>query len=166
MASSDGDGHSRRKAEHRDQIIAAAADVFFEKGFSRTSMDDVLSAVGGSKRTLYQYFPSKEELFTAVITGASDRILSTFGPNTPGDLGRTLFDIGTRYVAMLVSHEGLAVYRAMISEAPHLPDLARAFFENGPQRISDALTDIFAAHNEGGGRGSPIPARPPGSSSA
>ena len=60
---------------------------------------------------------------------------------------QTLSDVGTRYVSMLVSHDGLAVYRAMISEAPHLPDLAKTFFEKGPRRVSDALTDLFAAHN-------------------
>ena len=146
-----GDGHARRRAERRDQIIAAAARVFFEKGFSRTSMDDVLGAVGGSKRTLYQHFPSKEDLFTAVIAGASDRTLAALGPKPVGDLRQTLFDIGTRYLGMLVSHDGLAGYRAMISEAPHLPDLARTFFETGPRRVSGALADVFVAHNRGGG---------------
>ena len=144
------DGHDRRKAERRDQIIAAAARVFFEKGFSRTSMDDVLNTVGGSKRTLYQHFPSKEELFTAVITSASERTLSNSHPNTLGDLKQTLVDLGTRYVSMLVSYDGLAIYRAMIAEAPHLPDLAKTFYETGPQRLSETLNDIFAAHNKSG----------------
>ena len=150
MALVPGDGHARRKAERRDRIIAAAARVFFEKGFSRTSMDDVLGAVGGSKRTLYQYFPGKEELFTAVITSVSDRTLSAFHPHPVGDLRQTLVDLGTRYLGMLVSPEGLAVYRAMISEAPYLPDLANAFFEMGPRRVTDALVEVFAAHNGAG----------------
>ena len=48
------------------QIIAVAREHFFEKGFEGASMSAIAAQLGGSKRTLWSYFPSKEELF--VIT--------------------------------------------------------------------------------------------------
>ena len=71
-------------------------------------------------------------------------------PSAAGGLEQVLNDLGTRYVTMLVSHDGLAVYRALVSEARHLPGLADAFFEKGPQRVHDALVAIFEAHNRQG----------------
>ena len=114
-------------------------------------MDDVLGAVGGSKRTLYQHFASKEDLFASIIASASDRTLSAFQPEGAGDLRQILVDLGTRYLGMLVSRDGLAVYRAMVSEAAHLPNLTNTFFETGPGRLRDALVAIFRVHNRAGG---------------
>ena len=144
--------HARRQADRHAEIIAGARQVFFDKGFSRTSMDDVLQVIGGSKRTLYQHFASKEDLFSAVIASVSDQAFSPLEQRATGDLEQTLTELGVRYVSMLVSREGLAVYRAMIAEAPHLPDLAEAFFTKGPKRLSDMLTGIFETHNGSGGR--------------
>ena len=47
----------------RQAIIQAAAEVFREVGFDRASMSDIRERIGGSKATLYNYFPSKEKLF-------------------------------------------------------------------------------------------------------
>lgn len=51
----------------RSQILAAAAELFVELGYERTSMSAISTRVGGSKATLYSYFESKEDLLRAVI---------------------------------------------------------------------------------------------------
>lgn len=51
----------------RDRILDVAFDVFAEKGFHSTTMDDIADRVGVSKGALYIYFRSKEELFRAIL---------------------------------------------------------------------------------------------------
>jgi len=57
----------RRKQERPAELIAAALELFVERGFTATKLDDVAARAGVSKGTLYLYFASKEELFKAVI---------------------------------------------------------------------------------------------------
>lgn len=138
------DGHARRQAAKRAEILSAATEVFLEQGYGRASMDAVLARIGGSKRTLYNHFPSKEDLFAAIVTNVSDRVLAALRPPLDaGDIRKTLVTMGVGYLSVLLSPDGLALYRAMVSEAPHFPELARTFFANGPGRASGHLCDFF-----------------------
>lgn len=134
---------SQKEEVRKDEIVAAAARVFFEKGFSRTSMDDVIAVTKGSKRTLYKYFPSKEDLFFAVILSVSDKAMAGLQLKHEADLRQTLVSFGNNYLQTLVSSEGLSLFRAVIAEAPHLPQLGTAFLENAPRRISHLLADYL-----------------------
>jgi AcrR family transcriptional regulator len=60
----------RRKEARPGEIAAAALDLFTEKGFAATRMQDVAARAGLAKGTLYLYFPTKEELFFAVVREA------------------------------------------------------------------------------------------------
>lgn len=70
----------RRKKEprsvHRENIAAAAATLFMEKGISQTSMDDIAKAAGYSKATLYVYFESKEEIVSVLVLDSMKRLCS------------------------------------------------------------------------------------------
>ena len=57
----------RRKQARPGELIEAALDLFVEKGFAATRVDEVAARAGVSKGTLFLYFPSKEELFKAVV---------------------------------------------------------------------------------------------------
>jgi TetR/AcrR family transcriptional regulator len=57
----------REKQQRRQEIIEAAEKVFFSKGFTNTTMDDVASEAELSKGTLYLYFKSKEELYRVFV---------------------------------------------------------------------------------------------------
>lgn len=58
---------ARRKEARPGELLAAAQDIFVEKGFSATRVEDVAQRAGVSKGTLFLYFSSKEELFKAVV---------------------------------------------------------------------------------------------------
>jgi len=58
---------TRRKDARPAELLAAALDLFVERGYAGTRLDDVASRAGVSKGTLYLYYSSKEELFKAVI---------------------------------------------------------------------------------------------------
>ena len=57
----------RRKADRPEEIVAAAMEIFAEKGFAAARLDDIAARAGVSKGALYLYFATKEDLFRAVI---------------------------------------------------------------------------------------------------
>ena len=57
----------RRKGARPSELLAAALNLFVEKGFAATRLDDVAARAGVSKGTLYLYFDNKEALFKAVV---------------------------------------------------------------------------------------------------
>ena len=57
----------RRKADRPDEIVAAALEIFAEKGFAAARLDDIAARAGVSKGALYLYFPTKQDIFRAVV---------------------------------------------------------------------------------------------------
>src|SRR3954471_19692340 len=57
----------RRKEARPGELLDAALALFVEKGFTATRSEEVAARAGVSKGTLYLYYPSKEELFKAVV---------------------------------------------------------------------------------------------------
>jgi AcrR family transcriptional regulator len=57
----------RRKEARPSELLAAALDLFVERGFAATRLEDVARRAGVSKGTLYLYYENKEALFKAVI---------------------------------------------------------------------------------------------------
>src|SRR5688572_16321693 len=66
------------KAERQAQILTAAATAFARAGYAATSMDDVAAEAGVTRLIVYRHFESKEELYRAVLTGVSERLIETF----------------------------------------------------------------------------------------
>lgn len=60
-----------------EDIISAAEKLFYERGFEQTSMDDVAAQAEFTKRTVYQYFSSKQELYYAVVLRGMRRLLES-----------------------------------------------------------------------------------------
>src|SRR5436190_8043477 len=60
---------TRRKEARPAELMAAALDLFVERGFAATRLDDVAARAGVSKGTLYLYFAGKDDLFKAVVRG-------------------------------------------------------------------------------------------------
>jgi AcrR family transcriptional regulator len=131
----------RSQDELRQAILQAAADVFLESGYAGASIDAVIERVGGSKRAIYSYFGGKKELFEAIVTQISGRALAALTPEAivARDIEATLMDFGTRAVTLLMSPMTLALYRLVVAEGTRFPELAHAFFENGPGRASTRL---------------------------
>lgn len=133
-------GRERQQDAKRVEILSAAADIFFQEGYSRVGMDRIISEIGGSKRTLYKYFRNKDQLFEAIIASVSDRVMAALEPPLEdGAMKEMLIAMGERYLRVLLSPDGLALYRAIASEAAHFPDLAKTFFVTGPGRASANL---------------------------
>lgn len=87
---------------HRSTIVAAAKALFAEKGFGATTMDDVARAAGYSKRTVYVYVTSKDDIQNAIVlegfTGLLDRLRRV--AETPGRLADALGAVCDHLVAL------------------------------------------------------------------
>src|SRR6266511_3507336 len=68
-----------RRAERREQILAAATRAFARAGFAATSLDDIAAQAGVSRAILYRHFDSKTDLYRAVLDRACTRLASTVG---------------------------------------------------------------------------------------
>jgi len=68
-----------RRAERREQILAAATHAFARAGFAATSLDDIAAQAGVSRAILYRHFDSKTDLYRAVLDRARTRLATTVG---------------------------------------------------------------------------------------
>ena len=104
----------------RQAILAAASEVFTAVGFERASMSDIRARIGGSKATLYNYFPSKEKLFFEVMHQAKTHELeeTVRALNADADdLKQELLHFGQRFLSVLYSPEAMAIRHLAIAES-------------------------------------------------
>jgi TetR/AcrR family transcriptional regulator, mexJK operon transcriptional repressor len=129
----------------RSHILKTAGKLFLERGFARTSMGDVAAAGAGSKGTIYAYFRSKEELFVAFMSEEIQaRVTLTFDPLRDGHgPKKTLTELGHRYIRLLTDPTTSALFRVVVHEAPHFPEIGRMFNEAGPKPAKQSLADYF-----------------------
>ena len=116
----------------RREIVATAWEVFRAKGFEGASMSDVAETLGGSKATLYRYFQSKEQLFTAaledIIEEAATAAFHHFASD--GDLKRRFLNFARAYLNARLTDDSLAVERALVAEGKrsNMGELMRSRF--------------------------------------
>jgi len=129
----------------RQEILKAATEVFQELGFERASMSDIRERIGGSKATLYNYFPSKENLFFEVMLNAKGRELETIAGALDAeaeDLKQQLLHFGQRFLTVLYSPDAIAVRRLAIAQSQH-SDIGRITFERGTLPIEKEVADFL-----------------------
>ncbi|AZN32198.1 TetR/AcrR family transcriptional regulator [Pseudoalteromonas sp. Xi13] len=116
----------------RINILQAAEQLFFEKGVEHTSMDQVAAKAGASKRTVYNHFATKEELFQAILTTMLAKInhgdVIHFNKNQPIDLQLTA--IAEQEVAMLTSPDFLRLAKIAFMQMLQEPQLAKSLSNN------------------------------------
>jgi AcrR family transcriptional regulator len=115
-------------------------------------MAAIAARVGGSKATLYNYFPSKESLFAALVRRECEEqlIAPLIQQGASEDPAEGLRQIGARFAAFTLSERALSLYRVVLAEACRFPDLGRAFYDNGPRRTAALLAEWIAEHRAGG----------------
>jgi len=147
-----GDGLSPRSIRRRQEILDAATSLFLEKGFSGCSIDDVIERTGGSKRTVYKLFPCKRDLFTAIAQGCAKKILQPI--EMPKLVDRPIEDVltefGENFLKVMTSDEFGQLYRSVVSQAAHFPEVACGVFEAGPARVRAALMEVLAHYKARG----------------
>jgi AcrR family transcriptional regulator len=126
----------RTSERRRHAFVAAARDAFFSHGYGGTSMSSIAAKVGGSKTTLWAYFPSKQDLFAAVVDDLVERhgqaLDVPFDPDS--EVFESLRQMGRALLRTLHSQPIIDLHRLTIGEATRCPELARLFHERAPAR--------------------------------
>lgn len=122
----------RRKEARPAELMAAAMELFVEKGFVGTRLEDVAARAGVSKGTLYLYFDSKEALFKAVVQEgivpvleAGAGLIGSF-EGSSSELLRALVSVWWQRIGN--THLG-GIPKLIISEAGNFPGLAAYYNE-------------------------------------
>lgn len=124
-----------RKQDRRDAILEIARRSFLENGYAATSMSAIAAEVGGSKATLWNYFPSKEELFSAVLDCATRNYREQFaGTLVPSDdLKATLRAFSRSFLTKITSPDALRLHRLVAAEAGRFPEVGEIFQRRAPE---------------------------------
>src|ERR1700751_2443773 len=112
-------GSQVRRGESRAAIIDAAERLFLERGFGWVTMDELAEAAGVARRTLYNQFASKEEIFRAMLLRVSGQLETAFPPGieTQGDVEDVLRLIA-RIILDLHKHpEYLGFLRMVVADS-------------------------------------------------
>ena len=113
----------------REAIVDAAARLFLERGFGSVSMDELAIAAGVARRTLYNQFASKEEIFREMLRRVSSQLENAFPPGmeTQGDVEDVL-RLVARMIMDLHKNPGyLGFMRMVAADARQFPWIAKEF---------------------------------------
>jgi len=136
----------RRKEARPGELLEAALDLFVEKGFAATRSEEVAARAGVSKGTLFLYFPSKEELFKAVVRenlagpvneGATE-VASFTGPT-----GALLTHMMQQWWARYGATKASGISKLIISEASNFPELARFYQDEVVTPATDLVRRVL-----------------------
>jgi AcrR family transcriptional regulator len=136
----------------RRRILDATAAVFLEKGFQRASTAVIARRARSSKQTLYALFPTKADLFAAVMSAHTEQLFARHIEYIEsGEPPRkALTEMGTMVLNLFSSPTFLALYRILAAEAENFPDLARQFWCVCAERGYNLLADYLKSRRIGG----------------
>lgn len=146
------EGRKPSPDERRAAILDIARDAFLQDGYSGTSMSRIAALVGGSKATLYSYFPSKKELFVAVIdretAGLFDKIFNL--KLTADEPRAAIYELARRCLDGLLSDTIVSGYRLIIAEAGRFPEIGKTTYVLAVRRGLERISQFFAKAIEDG----------------
>jgi AcrR family transcriptional regulator len=135
-----------RSEAKRREIIEVAAKAFEELGYERTSMLTIAERMSGSKQTLYNYFPSKEDLLRAVLDydvgRAADEAIEQF--NAEKSLRKALVRLGKFYLEAQLAPFAISNVR-LVATQPVESKLGEEFYRNILCVAWNRIADQFKA---------------------
>ena len=144
-----------RVVRSRVVILAAASEHFVAHGYVGANVDLIAEEAGVSKRTVYNVFGGKEQLFRAVLGEAID-IAERFSRQMSDelavgvDLAADLRAIGVRLSRAVLGGRIVALRRLLIAESRRFPEIAREYYERAPGLVMTTLATRLAALAEKG----------------
>lgn len=142
----------RLEDDRLEELLAIAAEIFLSEGFKGASTNAIARRANASKSTFYSRFPTKEDLFLAVIEHRMERIAGEVTPILSTDAPPTvaLQDFGSKLVRAALTQQQVSFVRMIGMEAERFPKLAQRFFELGPGRGQEILAAYLEQSSERG----------------
>lgn len=122
----------RRKADRPHELLEAALTLFVEKGLAATRQEEVARRAGVSKGTLYLYYPSKDELFKAVIEAYLTQVIvegAEIVDQFEGSTSELLRLLAATWWSRVGSSRAAGLLVLIMAEANTFPDLAQFYVD-------------------------------------
>lgn len=146
--------HRRRKEARPAELTAAALELFVERGYAATRLEDVVAAAGVSKGTLYLYFDSKEALFKAVVRegllpalAEGEALVEGFSGTSEELLREVVMGMWELIGAQRIG----GIPKLIFAEARNFPEIAQFYEQEVIQRGTALIRSVIArgvAHGE------------------
>ncbi len=132
---------TRTQALRREYILDVAQAEFLANGFEKTSMAAISNRAGGSKATIYSYFPSKEALFLAVVERhkSQSNILFTELLEQERSCRASLIAWGEAFLQLVHSDQSVRFFRVICAECENYPDIAQSLYAQSRQTTHRTL---------------------------
>jgi AcrR family transcriptional regulator len=125
-----------RRAERREQILAAATRAFARRGFAATSLDDIAAEAQISRVILYRHFESKTDLYRAVLDRVVARLAGTVGTGT--------YDEGSIAALLRAAGQDPDGFRLLFHYAAREPE-----FRDFAEQLAQTAVDVTGHHLAG-----------------
>lgn len=137
-----------RSDRKRRALLLAATELFLDKGYDNTSMDDVAARAAVSKPTVYKYFSDKERLFAEIVhatTGEIDDLMRVVSETMVGSTSveSSLLVLARHFITALMQPRILRLRRLVMANADRFPDVGRSWYEQGFERVLARLAFSF-----------------------
>ncbi len=120
----------RRKEARPQELLDAALALFVEKGFAGARAEEVAQRAGVSKGTLYLYYPSKEELFKAVVRQTLSSLIAEgeeVAAQFEGSSADLLGELLNTWWQRIGNTPAAAIHKIMLAEVRNFPELAQFY---------------------------------------
>ena len=132
-----------RAGGSREAIVEAAERLFLERGFGSVTMDELAEAAGVARRTLYNQFTNKEEIFREMLLRVSAQLETAFPPGieTQGEVEDVLRLIARMILELHKHPEYLGFLRMVVADSRQFPWIAEEF-----AAVMEPQTERFARY--------------------
>jgi TetR/AcrR family transcriptional repressor of mexJK operon len=145
---------TRAQQEQRhDELLNVALDIFLEKGFEQTTIEEIATKVGMSKRTVYARYADKGALFKAAVKQAIERYTvprEALEKIASGDLEETLVAIARLRITNVRTPVATKLQRILTTQSYRFPELFNAAFEEGAGPTIGFISDLFVRYSAEG----------------
>lgn len=133
-----------------DTILDAAMTVFARSGFGGATMESIAAEAGLSKPTLYKYFPTKTDIFDAMMRARREDMLLPIEAARPALMVEQLYRFATIYAETVMRPDMLSLARLIIGEAQRFPHIGRAYQAAGPNEVLQGMQSYLDAQRAAG----------------
>jgi TetR/AcrR family transcriptional regulator of autoinduction and epiphytic fitness len=135
--------HANGRRDSREAVVDAAQRLFLQRGFGAVSMDDLSEAAAVARRTLYNQFASKEEIFREMLRRVSAQLEHALpaGIETSGDVEEVLRRAAQAILGLHKQPEYVGFLRMVVADSRQFPWIAKAF-----AAVMDPQTERFARY--------------------
>lgn len=144
---------ARRKDARPSELLAAALEIFVERGFTAARLDDVAAKAGVTKGTLYLYYRNKEDLLMAVVRSAIVPVVREAEATArayEGSVAELMRRLARMWWTAIGSQRAGGIAKLVIAEAGNFPGVARLYHEEVIRPVSELLGEMIRRGIEAG----------------